>query len=133
MTKYRFELEMKRLVDVFGVKSYPPERMKALWEIIKDSSDDRFEKWVNLQISDSKFAPLGENFREFAEQDRKILSFFKGTEENQSKCNTCKDGAGFVVVTNKTNNCVYAFACDCELAPTGIPKWRYANQSEYKA
>lgn len=66
MTPIEFHEQLEKLKQVFGEKSYTPERSTILFEYVKQCDARAFAYTVKQWIGDAKTAPLGEHFRDFA-------------------------------------------------------------------
>lgn len=102
MNDYTFRLGMKRLMEVYGEKNYTGPRAEQLWEIVKNCNEISFSNWIDQVISDSRYAPLGEQFREFARKDRRTFqdkNAFSSLDKTPN-CPQCWD-RGLVLLSMK--------------------------------
>ncbi len=90
MTPVEFNDQIGKLKQVFGEKSYTPERTTVLFEYVKNCEARAFEYVVKEWIGDAKTAPLGDAFRDFARK------------HHSSSQNTRKSGEAF----GKKPNCI---------------------------
>lgn len=59
-----FNTQMLRLIGNFGKPNYSDERSKLIWRDVQGMDGIDFARMVDGFISDFKFAPLGNDFRE---------------------------------------------------------------------
>lgn len=122
MTEYMFRHNMKRLAEVFGEKAYPRDRTEILWTYVKDCSDEAFGNWISRVIADSKFAPLGEQFREFARGNQERQEIPKSA----TFCTLCGNG-GRIIATRISDKYKFAFSCTCAVGDYWnkeyFPRW----------
>lgn len=155
-----FEIQMGRLISTYGKNVYTAERIKLLWDVVRDVPNDAFKRWVDKKILESVKAPLGVDFREFAKNVEKVN--FKNTL-NQSKetidkisrgetdfksfrykCSKCRDD-GALLATKLSDGTNWVFVCDCpqgeashwaeekkvkDGSPFKIRRWKYVSDTE---
>lgn len=95
MTSLEFEAQMARLKSTYGEKNYLHERAYQLFAIVEQTSAKQFEKQVSQWITDSKFPPLGEQFRDFAikvSKTREHNELLRANEAKVPDCVYCADG-----------------------------------------
>lgn len=130
MNIHYFTNQVTRLQQVFGVKTYPQQRVDEYWKMVHNIPDENFRKWVDQKIADSKFAPLGEEFRQVAKDYERYLfkekaraagndiSSFNQNDERHWKfeehiiCKRCRDD-GALVAIKKLDGSQCTFVCDC--------------------
>jgi len=116
MTEGLFKVQIKRLIQTFGDKAYPEPRVALLWDKVKFYNGTDFDKFISSCIMDCKFAPIGKEFNEFAQEQSKKIDEFK-KEERLSRimegktCGYCGD-EGLILVTKKEDGSKWAFGCD---------------------
>jgi hypothetical protein len=70
VTKEQFAVHMQRLVDTFGDRAYPPERMKLIYQEVADFGDTWWKLEVDKLIGNHRIAPLLSEIREAAARER---------------------------------------------------------------
>lgn len=63
-----YKNQIARLVQTFGEKSYPGERVSVLWEYVRSFDQNWFNETVSEFIANSRQAPLVKEFRDAAEK-----------------------------------------------------------------
>jgi len=119
-----FSTQMNRLINNYGKASYSDERSKLIWREVKALSAKWFENCVDRFISDMKFAPLGNDFRdEIAKERGRQWQFQKKNElaaplaaKVNPFCPQCKDSGTVLALRKSFCFGLYAFLCDCETA-----------------
>lgn len=85
MTPQDFQTQMSRLTETFGKTPYGTERVKLLWNEVKDFDARWFERLVSRFIGDCRQAPLLSEFREAASREReRIHDEEKRQEQNET-------------------------------------------------
>jgi hypothetical protein len=98
ITKYQLKLQIDRLIDVFGEKSFSDQRELMIWEAVEGLAYPQVIGIVDHFIRSSKNAPLPQDFVEaakgFERQGRKRPL---GELQDDAKCADCDD-SGFVMI-----------------------------------
>lgn len=88
MTEHFFRDQMKMIVEDFGPKEYTPLRMRDIWLLCKDLTEDQFAKIVThfRRTRMLKYPPLPTHFEEEAYRQRqtKFNREVKDTAQNMS-------------------------------------------------
>lgn len=114
MSPQTFEIQMKRLKQVYGERSYSSERMNLFWNEVKGVSDSAFEKWIDKKILNSIKPPMGEDFQDLARKEKSLKSHVSNIEiKTTYSCNRCRDD-GALLAKRKDDGSLWAFVCDCE-------------------
>ena len=64
MTKKEFEEQINRLIDTYGAKAYPAERIKGIWQAFKHFHIDDFKQGVSVIINENYYPPMLAKMRE---------------------------------------------------------------------
>lgn len=80
MRQEEFNNQMLRLIANYGKPSYSAERCALIWRDTMGLDAKLFERIVDGFISDAKFAPLGNDFREAMAKERERANY---TEKRQ--------------------------------------------------
>lgn len=78
MTQEAFKLQMQRLIDCYGERSYPTERVKLIYNAIKKLPDLWLENAVSYFIGNNRQAPMLKEFNDEA------LDYEKRSRENSA-------------------------------------------------
>lgn len=101
MTEYYFKEEMKRMYSLFGEKSYPEERLKSIWRTCQTLPNESFRGIVNRFVDSSKAAPLPDEFKKLAYEEKKRLGIEVKEPEskpsNEAKCWDCADSGNLSI------------------------------------
>jgi hypothetical protein len=73
MNIQEFDLQVNRLKDCFGDRSYSDERVKVIWKEVKDLNGKWFSRVVDRFIGEERQAPLMPQFREEIAIERERL------------------------------------------------------------
>lgn len=71
MTQIDFDIEMKRLVEVFGPQMFSKGRLALIWSSCASLSRESFRRIVDGFIRTMRTAPLPRDFTESAAHERK--------------------------------------------------------------
>lgn len=128
MTEYQFKFSMDKLSDQWK-NFYSRPRLNLLFEIVKESDNIRFDNFIEHCLIDCKAPPLGDQFREFRQNELRITNHLK--PKVSSSCPRC-DGNGLFTLNLKADQQPYAYVCDCPAGEGGnfsklIP--RYSQES----
>jgi hypothetical protein len=69
----QFKNQINRLAETFGANVYKPERIKMIWNDVKDLSPEWFARVVDELIGSSRQPPLVPEFREAVSRERERL------------------------------------------------------------
>lgn len=132
-----YEKQIKRLQTAWP-SAYSIERIKLFFGTVKNLDARAFEYQVGRWLSDSRQAPLGQEFAEFARQQKRNTL----TVVNGSKCNLCH-GDGRILAKRKTANewdSPFTFGCSyCDnfqkqgYSTRNFPMWNDSMMGEYEA
>lgn len=75
MEQHEFNHEFKRLVQVFGDKAFPSERVNIIWKEVKSISHPAFEKMINFFVGEFRHPPVLSDFLKFMSQLREQAVF----------------------------------------------------------
>ena len=135
MNNEEFKIQILRLIDCYGTRFYPEERVKAIYEEFKSIEIEVFRKSIAYLIADSRFAPVLTNIREAVstcegkhiyEKKQKLKKELGGY-----KCPLCKNSGAIIAFKN---NISYAFRCKCKVGyvnDSNWPIWRESFREEY--
>lgn len=124
MTEYYFKEEMKRMYSLFGEKSYPEERLKSIWRTCQTLPNESFRGIVNRFVDSSKAAPLPDEFKKLAYEEKKRLGIeIKEPESKPSaeaQCWDCGDSGNLKILRRETFEAWAKFPegtirCQCEV------------------
>lgn len=132
MTEQYFKSQIARLINVYGDKYYPQERVSIFWKWAKNKDQEIFYIAVCDLIADSSTAPLMSKIQEEYRQAQKRLGrdgYLEKWIAAQPECRKCGKN-GFLVATNKTTKEVFAFNCTfCEIGTKTNPSFPAWNES----
>lgn len=120
MNLNQFDIQMARLIGVYGDRAYGGERIKILFEMLRDWEPWWFEHQVTHFIINSRTAPLVADFREAMDQERARLAALTQLEKlqaedlppNPNACIYCGD-SGVLMCIHEKKTGFWAFKCDC--------------------
>ena len=87
MTYQEFKIQMDRMIQTFGKPSYNEERMKLIWQEVKDFEVSWFDLLCSKLIGENKFAPLIPEFRDACIDERERIH----NSEKQKNARTAKE------------------------------------------
>lgn len=138
ISENHFRYQMNRLAETFGANHYKSERVRMIWQAIKDLSDHWLEKTVDSFIGYQRHAPLLEEFSGEISKERerqggaKVIPISWGTKKY--KCDHCMDN-GVYLCKSRINPGFWAFRCNCEKGEsdsrTAIPQFKSAHLEEF--
>jgi len=110
-----FQVQAKRLVNVYGQAKYPQERLDMIYNAMKYVDANDFASQVNQFIGQSDKAPM---LGEFMEAFRSVLGDMKKAQHEAKEkllapCLKC-GGSGVEIMYSKKVGWSYAFKCTCE-------------------
>jgi hypothetical protein len=129
MDERHFENEINRLAERFGAQHYKRGFLKLLWADISPLSNEWFTRIVSEFIYCSRQAPLGDEFREKAKEERdrewrknrQESNSFDAHRSNELTCLSCNNVGVFVHEGT-------AYKCTCE-----VGKRRRENYPSFKS
>lgn len=83
MDLFQFEKGVNRLRDVYGDRFYPDERVKVLWQEVKDLPDSWFDSVVTRFIAEHDRAPMIPQFREEISKYRERVHYAQKREHKE--------------------------------------------------
>lgn len=116
MDRTHFLLQVKRLHNTYGPKSYNEERGELLWREVQDLSNYWMTKAVDLFVGSHRQAPLLPEFREEIAKERERLWREKKSKKGEVDFDcaianySCDDCRGTGMYLDQDN---YAFRCHC--------------------
>lgn len=81
MTLKHFSLQIQRLKNAFGEKSYVDEKTQLIWQVVKDLSEEWFSKSISNLIANSRHAPLPVDIMELARIEKNMPIRFPTAKE----------------------------------------------------
>lgn len=105
ITREQFHLQIDRLVDTFGDRHFPDQRVQMIWEVVDGLSYQTVIAIVDSFISESKHAPLPVDFKKAVrESGHKARQYALGEIQPKeiAKCWDCGD-SGFIRLKRKEN------------------------------
>ncbi len=106
MTEYYFEEQMSRMRSLFGEKSYPKERLNSIWRTCAVLPNESFKFIVDRFVDSARTAPLPEEFKKLAYEEKKRLGIeYKEPETLPSKeadCWDCGDSGNLFIFRKET-------------------------------
>lgn len=113
-----FNLQVERLIKVYGQNKYPSERVDMIYESVGMVDVDSFKGQVSYFIGAMEKAPM---LNDFIQALGSILGDAKkrSIEERLKLIRDCVNcnGTGHVTMYDKKDGCEYAFQCTCERGP----------------
>jgi hypothetical protein len=64
MTKDQFTEQINRLIDTYGARAYPKERIKGIWAAFKHFHIDDFRSGITVIINENYYPPMLAKMRE---------------------------------------------------------------------
>lgn len=105
--------QIKRLIEVFGVKNFPEERISTLWQKVKHEDFMEFQKATDKIILERYTPPPASEILNAIKEEKRNRPQKKWEEVNFD-CSWCGQ-SGFVTARLVENtNHVVAFRCACE-------------------
>ena len=131
-----FKAQMLRLIDCYGPRFYPEERIKAIYEEFKHIEIEVFKISIAYLIADSRFAPVLTNIREAIVLNEGKYRYEKRErlrrELGNYKCPNCKNSGAIIAFKDAFS---YAFKCPCKVGSmSGVnwPVWKERFKDEYE-
>jgi len=106
MEKWDFDLAMRRLVSVYGEKSFPPDRVSILWNRFHGLDPFKWKEMIDSLIATQRFVPLLNEMETWLLENK---NFYK-SPERVAGCKTC-DGHGTFM--EDVNGYMYGYRCEC--------------------
>lgn len=107
MNESEFNKQIDRLVECYGAKSYPRERIIGIWYSFRTYHYEDFKSGVNKIINECAFPPMVTQMKEHIVRRR-------GLSERVYPCEHCSGQGMFLAI--KIDNPIhapYAFRCNC--------------------
>ncbi len=109
MDSKEFNAQVDRLVETYGPRSYPKERIKGIWYAFKNYHHLDFRDGVDRIINECYHPPMLPRMREFVPRTRMVI------ERQVHPCDVCdSSGQVFAVNVDDANGPYYAFRCTCK-------------------
>ncbi len=101
----QFNLQIDRLVDTFGDKHFPEQRILMIWEVVEGLDYNSVIALVDGFIRGSKFAPLPSDFSEAAKDFKRTVRRYSLGEIQPKELAQCRDCAdsGFIRLERREN------------------------------
>lgn len=130
-----FNIQIERLIKVYGQNKYPSERVDMIFESVGMVDADIFKGQISYFIGALEKAPM---LNEFVQALGSVLGDAKkraieGKLKLIRDCVNC-NGTGHVTMYDKKDGCEFAFQCTCERGPllqSGFPKQYSAMGEDY--
>lgn len=118
LTKEVFDMQISRLVDVFGEKAFSDERQRIIWHYCSALKNETFVKLINMIIANNRSAPVPSDFLEAIRLEMKSGEVFK----IKKMCQTC-EGDGYIsrIKIIEGREYSYAFRCLDTTCPANPP------------
>ena len=117
-----FEVEINRLRSVFGDKAMPDEKVKIIWERVKNFPQSSLTKSVDVVIAEDH-RPTLSNIGAYLGSNPEVE---KAKALANWDCSHCGQ-SGFVEATNRYTKNKTAFKCSCvfgiQIQSKRIPEW----------
>lgn len=144
MTDHSFELGMQRLIKVYGMQAYPPERKMMILKLVKDLSCEDWVEVVSEIIGSQRYAPMADKIREIAQPwiDRlnaSIAARHRATlAQRRVEGLTCRycDDSGLITAFKKESGYEMSFRCpdaDCQGAKVNCNKFDVPWAARFEA
>lgn len=138
MTFEEFEVQIGRLIMVFGDKAYPNERKKMFWDKFRNVPKLVFQKTIDGCIADHQHPPMITKIEaEMKTHWRWYFEAFKKEVIEPEPCVPCESSGILFAFKKNENHAPYAFRCNwClnasnERAAELIPRWSIHFEKEY--
>lgn len=135
MTYREFAEQLERLQNTFSDRAFPDERVKLIWDSVKNLDARDFKKIADVFIADSRQPPMVSDFRAQASivQGRNVIFVDRWDGRPKSSCPYCY-GLG-VFIAQKESSCgLWAFRCHCDAGINdprkAIPHFRTEHRDE---
>ena len=121
MSKEQFDIQIRRLIDCYGDKTFNDQRLMQFFTAVKDLPYLRFVRIVDHIIRNQRYAPLPKDFYEAARGERNAMhSENRYTTDSgfnhryEPDCPLCGDtGELDVVEKGDPNKHTWVIACKC--------------------
>ena len=136
MNNDEFKSQILRLIDCYGPRFYPEERVKAIYDQFKHIDEEVFKRAISFLIAENLYAPVLTKIRDAVgvalgryrhEKKEKLRSQM----ENYT-CNFCKNSGAVIAFKD---NFSYAFKCECKIGrftQNNWPTWTEELSFEYE-
>lgn len=139
MTQVEFDTQVKRLVDTYGEKAFPAERVRIMWGHVSGYDRDWFRRLCDKLIASCRQAPVYADYAEDVNHERDRIwtaqkHSRKVVEMRDWACSTCH-GLGAVLARKIDGGAAYAFKCSCGAGKAdrrAFPHWRDEYQESYR-
>jgi len=119
-----FKIQILRLIDCYGPRFYPEERVKAIYEEFKTIDIVVFKKAIAYLIAENLYAPVLNKIREAVNQFEGSYRAEKREkleiELGDFKCPLCKN-SGAIIAFKDDNS--YCFRCSCKIGYVSQNNW----------
>lgn len=119
MDKSDFTVQMDRIIQTWGPKSYPEQRIQMIWEFCKGLQRWEFKAVVDKLIGSEKYAPMPQDIekacaRARMKNERERVDRFMA-ERFKEDCVWCRK-TGVVHAKHREKKTGFAFRCVCDFA-----------------
>ena len=124
-----------RLIDCYGPRFYPEERVKAIYDQFKHIDKEVFKRAVSFLIAENLYAPVLTKIRDAVGT---VLGSYRHEKKEELrremegyKCGLCKNSGAIIAFKNKIS---YAFKCECKIGrwtQNAWPTWTEDLAFEY--
>ena len=136
MNNDEFKSQIMRLIDCYGPRFYPEERVKAIYNQFRHIDLEVFKRAISFLIAENLYAPVltkirdavGVSLGEYRHEKKERLK----EEMENYKCSLCKNTGAIIAYKDSFS---YAFQCDCKIGnfvQNNWPTWTEELNFEYE-